>query len=117
MIDLKLVEALIISAILSLLIFRTNYVSNLKISRQKYFRSGGKEYDYLLLITDLVTALLFSLIGCYLSWSMITTIPDFVDYLTWKFPISVLMGITFQQVLPIIIELVMNKINSFRPNK
>lgn len=116
--DIKLIEALIISSILSVLIFRINYNSNLKISRAKYTKTKDRtKYNYILLFTDLTVAILFALIGCYLSWNAISTIPDFKNYLTYIFPISILMGITFQQGLPVLIELVMDKINSFRPNK
>lgn len=115
--EIKLIEALVISGLLSLLMFRINYDSNLKISRAKYTNKteDKTKYNYLLLVTDLVTAMLFALIGCYLAWNTISTIPDLKVYLDWIFPASILTGIMFQQLLPIAIELAMNKVNSFRP--
>lgn len=115
--EIKLIEALIISGLLSLLMFRINYDSNPKISKAKYTNKIEDKivYNYSLLIIDLITAMLFALIGCYLSWNIISTIPDLKVYLDWIFPASILTGIMFQQILPIIIELAMNKINSFKP--
>ena len=116
--EIKLIEAMVISGILAILIFRINYASNPKISRAKYASTDDKtKYNYLLLLTDLAVALLFALIGCYLAWNSISTIPKLYDYLDYIFPASIMTGITFQQGLPILIELVMNKLNTIRPNK
>lgn len=116
--EIKLIEAIIISGILSILIFRINYTSNLKVSRAKYARTDDKtKYDYLLLLTDLIVAVLFALIGCYLSWNAISTIPDLHEYLPYIFFASIMTGVTFQQGLPILIELMMDKMNTLRPNK
>ena len=114
--EIKLIEAMVISGILAILIFRINYASNPKISRAKYTRTNDKtKYNYLLLLIDLAVAILFALIGCYLAWNSISTIPKLYDYLDYIFPASIMTGITFQQGLPILIELVMDKLNTIRP--
>ena len=115
MTDIKMYEALVISMVLAVLIFRINYTSNIKNSRARYTEKGS--YNYSMLWADLVTAIIFSFIGCYLAWDAISTIPAVVEYQPYIFPFSILNGVIFQQALPIIIELVMNKINSFRPNQ
>lgn len=113
MIDLKMVEAIVICIALSILVFRTNYFSNVKASRIRYTEKGV--YNHSMLILDILTAVSFSLIGCYLTWDAIKHMPIFLAYKTYITPISILSGLTFQQALPIIIELAMNKLNSFKP--
>ena len=113
MTDLKMYEALVISMVLAILIFRINYTSNIKNSRARYTEKGI--YNYLILSADIGTAIIFAFIGCYLAWDGISTIPTLEEYKPYIFPASILNGVIFQQVLPILIELVMNKINSFRP--
>ena len=112
MAELKMIEALIISMILAALIFRTNYVTNIKLSRAKY--TENKKFQYALFWTDIITAVVYALIGCYLAWDSISTIPELQKYATWIFPLSILNGVLFQQLLPITIEFAMNKINVFR---
>lgn len=112
MADIKMIEALIISMILAALIFRTNYVTNIKVSRARY--TEKTIFNYVMFWADLTTAVVFALIGCYLAWDSITTIPNFVEYIPYKFPTSILTGVVFQQLLPILIELVMNKVNAFK---
>lgn len=114
MTDIKMYEALVISMVLAVLIFRINYTSNVKNSRARYTEKGI--YNYMMLSADLITAIIFSFIGCYLAWDAISTIPNLVEYQPFIFPASILNGVIFQQALPILIELVMNKINSFRPS-
>ena len=115
MTDIKMYEALVISMVLAALVFRINYTSNVKNSRARYTEKGI--YNYMMLSADLITAIIFSFIGCYLAWDAISTIPNLVEYQPFIFPASILNGVIFQQALPILIELVMNKINSFRPNQ
>lgn len=113
MAEIKLIEALIISMLLAGLIFRTNYTSNIKISRARY-QEKNNSFNYLFFWVDVGTAILFALIGCYLSWDMITTIPDLYEYLSYRTPISIGVGVMFQQALPILIEYSMNKLNAFK---
>lgn len=113
MADIKMYEALVISMVLAALIFRINYTSNIKNSRSRYTEKGI--YNYLMLFADLGTAIVFAFIGCYLAWDGITNIPNLNEYQPYIFPYSIFNGVIFQQVLPILIELAMNKINSFRP--
>lgn len=114
--DDKMILALFISMILAALIFRTNYVSNIKVSRARYTDKGV--YQYALFWADLATAIVFALIGCYLAWDSITTIPDLQKYLSYISPMAILNGVIFQQLLPIAIEIIMNKVNAFRtPNR
>lgn len=115
MTDIKMYEALVISMVLAALVFRINYTSNIKNSRARYTEKGI--YNYMMLSADLATAIIFSFIGCYLAWDAISTIPNLVEYQPFIFPASILNGVIFQQALPILIELVMNKINSFRPSQ
>lgn len=112
MADLKMIEAIVISIVLSALVFRTNYFSNVKVSRTRYTEKGV--YNYGMLILDIITALAYSLIGCYLAWDSIVHIPIFAEYRTYITPASILSGLIFQQALPIAIELAMNKLNTFK---
>ena len=112
----KMYIAFIISSVLAVLIFRTNYTKDIKESRQKYTSGPGKKFNYAYLITDVASAIIFALIGCYLSWDSITTIASLRQYGSTKFINSIIFGVIFQQALPIIIEIAMDKINKFRPN-
>lgn len=112
MLDERMIAALLISSVLAILIFRTNYNATLAIQRQKYINQNS--YNYGLLILDIVTTVIFALIGCYLAWDSITGITGLQEYSEYKFLISILTGVLFQQILPIIIEIIMNKINQFR---
>lgn len=114
MADLKMIEALVICTILSALVFRTNYFANVKVSRAKYTEKG--EYNYSMLYLDIATIMTYSLIGCYLSWDSISTNPIFENIRAYQTPASILMGLIFQQALPIAIELAMNKLNSYKPS-
>lgn len=110
--DLKMILALFISMVLAALIFRSNYSTNIKVSRARYTDKGA--FQYFLFWTDLITAIVYALIGCYLAWDSISTIPDLLKYQSYISPISILTGVIFQQLLPIAIEIVMNKVNGFR---
>lgn len=112
----KMYIAFIISSVLAVLIFRTNYTKDIKESRSKYSTGSGKKFNYVYLITDVASAIIFALIGCYLSWDSITTIASLRQYESTKFIYSIVFGVIFQQALPIIIEIAMDKINKFRPN-
>lgn len=111
MLDERMLIALIISTILAILLFRINYTKNVKIARANYTDKGN--YNYLYLCIDIVVAISFAVIGCYLAWDSITTIP-LPDYENYKLLLSILNGILFQQILPIIIEISMNKINAYK---
>ena len=110
--DFKMIIALTISMILAALIFRSNYSVNIKASRARYTDKGV--FQYSLFWGDLITAIVYALIGCYLSWDSISTIPDLLKYQPYIFPISILTGVIFQQLLPIAIEMVMNKLNALK---
>lgn len=109
--DEKMLIAFVISTILAILLFRTNYTKDIKIARAKYTKKDG--YNYILLYSDLLSTISFAIIGCYLAWDSITNIP-LPDYENYKLLLSILNGILFQQLLPIIIEIAMNKINAFK---
>ena len=113
MFENKLFVAICISTILAILIFRTNYVAAIAVQRQKYTTPKGK-YRYDLLLLDIFVTIIFALIGCYIAWDSITVISALQQYEEYKFLISILNGLLFQQVLPIIIEILMNKINQFK---
>ena len=108
----KMYLALIISAILALLIFRQSYTSNLKVYREKY--TEDQKFNYSFLILDILTAISFAVIGCYLAWDALTTIQALNVYEEYKFLGSICNGVVFQQVLPIVVEYVLNKINLFK---
>ena len=109
----KMLIAFLISIILAVLIFRQNYTKDIKVARAKYIRKGG-DYNYPYLITDILASVTFAIIGCYLAWDSITTIQALMIYEDKKFLISIMNGILFQQILPIIIEIAMNKVNAFK---
>ena len=113
MFENKLFVAICISTILAILIFRTNYVAAIDVQRQKYAAPKDK-YRYDLLLLDIFVTIIFALIGCYIAWDSITVISALQQYEEYKFLISILNGLLFQQVLPIIIEILMNKINQFK---
>lgn len=113
MFENKLFVAICISTILAILIFRTNYVAAIAVQRQKYATPKGK-YRYDLLLLDIFVTIIFALIGCYIAWDSITVISALQQYEEYKFLISILNGLLFQQILPIIIEILMNKLNQFR---
>ena len=113
MFENKLFVAICISTVLAILIFRTNYVAALAVQRQKYSTPEGN-YRYDLLLLDIFVTITFALIGCYIAWDSITVISGLHKYEEYKFLISILNGLLFQQVLPIIIEILMNKINQFK---
>ena len=113
MFENKLFVAICISTILAILIFRTNYVAAIAVQRQKYAAPKDK-YRYDLLLLDIFVTIIFALIGCYIAWDSITVISALQQYEEYKFLISILNGLLFQQVLPIIIEILMNKINQFK---
>lgn len=113
MFENKLFVAICISTVLAILIFRTNYVAAIAVQRQKYAAPKGK-YRYDLLLLDIFVTIIFALIGCYIAWDSITVISSLQKYEEYKFLISILNGLLFQQVLPIIIEILMNKINQFK---
>jgi hypothetical protein len=108
----KMLVAFLISIILSVLLFRTNYTKDIKVSRAKYTEKGKYNYSYML--TDVLSSVSFSIVGCYLAWDSIATIEALKEYENYKFIYSILNGILFQQILPIIIEVAMNKINAVR---
>lgn len=112
MLEGKLLLAMLFSTILAILIFKTNYNADIKNSRIKY--SGKDGYHYGILLSDLTSAIAFALIGCYLCWDSITTIDNFKEYGNYKFLASILIGVMFQQILPILIEIAMNKLNDIR---
>lgn len=112
MLEGKLLLAMLFSTILAILIFKTNYNADIKNSRIKY--SGKDGYHYGILVSDLASAIAFALIGCYLCWDSITTINNLKEWENYKFIASILFGIMFQQILPILIEIAMNKLNDIR---
>lgn len=112
MLEGKLLLAMLFSTVLAILIFKTNYNADIKNSRIKY--SGKDGYHYGILLSDLTSAIAFALIGCYLCWDSITTIDNFKEYENYKFLLSILIGVMFQQILPILIEIAMNKLNDIR---
>ena len=113
MFENKLFVAICISTVLAILIFRTNYVAALAVQRQKYSTPEGN-YRYDLLLLDIFVTIIFALIGCYIAWASITVISGLHKYEEYKFLISILNGLLFQQILPILIEIVMNKIHQFK---
>lgn len=115
MADIKMIEAIVICTILSALVFRTHYFANVKVSRARYTEKG--KFDYGMLWLDILTVMSYSIIGCYLAWDSIGTNPAFDSFKIHQTPASILIGLVFQQALPIAIELVMNKINSYKPKK
>ena len=111
--DLKLLMALLITIVLALLIFRTNYsAAPSKVTKAKYWIKD--KYNYMFLLLDLASAITYAIIGCYLSWDSITTIEALKQFAEYRFLISILTGAVFQQALPIILEIAMNKLNSFK---
>jgi len=111
--DLKLLMALLITIVLALLIFRTNYAAApTKVTKAKYWDKD--KYNYMYLILDLASAITYAVIGCYLSWDSITTIESLKKFAEYRFLISILTGALFQQALPIILEIAMNKLNAFK---
>lgn len=111
MIDEKMLIAFVVSTILAILLFRTNYTKDIKLSRMKYTEKGQFNYGYLFM--DVLSTIAFTIIGCYLAWDSISNIP-LPDYENYKLLLSILNGVLFQQILPIIIEIAMNKINAFK---
>lgn len=112
MLEGKLLLAMLFSTVLAILIFKTNYGADIKNSRNKYIGKNG--YHYGLIISDITSAIAFALIGCYLCWDSITTIETLKQYESYKFLVSILIGVMFQQILPILLEVAMNKLNDIR---
>lgn len=111
--DVKLLLALSITIVLALLIFRTNYTAApVKVTKAKYWDKD--KYNYMYLFLDLASAITYAVIGCYLSWDSVTTIGALQKFAEYKFLISILSGALFQQALPIILEIAMNKLNNFK---
>lgn len=108
----KMYLALVLSAVLAVLIFRQTYTQNLKVHREKYTEGGKFNYQFLYL--DVLTTITFAAIGCYLAWDTVTNINSLSQYEEYKFLISIITGVIFQQILPIIIEYILTKINVFR---
>ncbi len=111
--DLKLLMALLITIVLALLIFRTNYAAApSKVTKAKYWNKD--KYNYMFLFLDLASAITYAIIGCYLSWDSISNIEALKKFIEYRFLISIIAGAIFQQALPIILEIAMNKLNTFK---
>lgn len=115
--EVKLVIALIITILLALLIFRTNYTADRKHSKLKYWDKELNSYNYNYLFLDLTCAVTYAIIGCYLAWDSISNIQNLkTDFEEYKFLLSIASGAIFQQTLPILLEISMNKLNGIKNN-